>query len=264
MRALTFQPKTPSFSVDSRQSHQPIRKTILTKLFFFFLFFKREKNEKLTQPPRKRIFIFKRMITLHVPFIQHPHSLPPSIHPHTLSLSSVTATHRSGDFSGHIPATSLLPTPWQQNDGRPPIAMSVSCSNFFPDSDLLCAEDTSGILSGESPESSSDISTSPPPPAVEEEEESIAGFIEDERNFVPGFEYLSRFQSRSLDASAREESVAWILKVVTLSPPVSNCFLVIGHSVSFILRYCHARSTEPDDAQVHRWHRHSEKPFRLL
>jgi len=30
---------------------------------------------------------------------------------------------------------------------------------------------------------------------------------------VPGFDYLSRFQSQSLDASAREESVAWILKV---------------------------------------------------
>ncbi|XP_027361847.1 cyclin-D1-1 [Abrus precatorius] len=87
--------------------------------------------------------------------------------------------------------------------------MSVSFSNCFPDSFLLCGEDTSGILSsGDSPECSSDLDSSPP-----SEEESIAGFIEDERNFVPGFDYLTRFQSRSLDATAREESVAWILKV---------------------------------------------------
>ncbi|KAL1355242.1 cyclin-D1-1 [Arachis duranensis] len=94
--------------------------------------------------------------------------------------------------------------------------MSISCSDFFSDSDLFCAEDTSGILSEESPESSSSFSDfdslSPPLPPMEEEE-SIAGFLEDEQNFVPGFEYLTRFQSHSLDASAREESVAWILKV---------------------------------------------------
>lgn len=85
--------------------------------------------------------------------------------------------------------------------------MSVSCSYCFPDSFLLCGEDSSEILSGDSPECSSDLNSPP------EEEESIAGFIEDERNFVPGFDYLKRFQSHSLDASAREESVAWILKV---------------------------------------------------
>ncbi|KAH1260047.1 Cyclin-D1-1 [Glycine max] len=89
--------------------------------------------------------------------------------------------------------------------------MSVSCSNCFPDDDdsfLLCGEDSSGIIDS-SPECSSDLDS---PPPSEAEAESIAGFIEDERNFVPGFEYLNRFQSRSLDASAREESVAWILK----------------------------------------------------
>ncbi|CAJ1940031.1 unnamed protein product [Sphenostylis stenocarpa] len=90
--------------------------------------------------------------------------------------------------------------------------MSVSC---ISDYDLLCAEDSSGILSGDSPECSSDIDSSPPPlsPPPSTEDYSIASFIEHERNFVPGFEYLSRFQSRSLDADAREESVAWILKV---------------------------------------------------
>nr|XP_048319220.1 cyclin-D1-1 [Ziziphus jujuba var. spinosa] len=82
--------------------------------------------------------------------------------------------------------------------------MSLSCSDCF--SDLLCAED-SGILSRESPECSSDLES----PACSEE--SIASFIEDERSFVPGFDYLARFRSHPLDASARAESVAWILKV---------------------------------------------------
>ncbi|KAL5552953.1 hypothetical protein UlMin_040354 [Ulmus minor] len=82
--------------------------------------------------------------------------------------------------------------------------MSVPCSECF--SDLVCVED-SGILSGDSPECSSEMESSAC------SEESIASFIEDERNFVPGFDYLARFRSHSLDASARAESVAWILKV---------------------------------------------------
>lgn len=92
-------------------------------------------------------------------------------------------------------------------DDRHAIIMSVVCnSDCF--SDLLCCED-SGILSGESPECSSDLES---PELIEE---SIAGLVEDERNFVPGLDYLSWFQSDdpSLDASAREDSVSWILKV---------------------------------------------------
>ncbi|CAL0311925.1 unnamed protein product [Lupinus luteus] len=93
--------------------------------------------------------------------------------------------------------------------------MSLSCPDRLSDSNLICSEDTTGIISGESPEfSSSNIDSSPPPLSSSlEEDESIAAFIEDERNFVPGLDYLSRFQSRSLDDSARKESVAWILKV---------------------------------------------------
>ncbi|CAL0330956.1 unnamed protein product [Lupinus luteus] len=71
----------------------------------------------------------------------------------------------------------------------------ISFSNY----DLLCTEDTSGVLSAESPEYSSDINSW--------EEESVASFIEEENKFVPGVEYLSRIQSTSL------QSVAWILKV---------------------------------------------------
>ncbi|KAI3818161.1 hypothetical protein L1987_11964 [Smallanthus sonchifolius] len=83
--------------------------------------------------------------------------------------------------------------------------MSVSCSDCF--SDLLCGED-SGILSGEDrPECSYDFDY------CADFDDSIAEFIEQERKFVPGIDYVERFQSQVLDASAREESVAWILKV---------------------------------------------------
>ncbi|KAK4376816.1 hypothetical protein RND71_003112 [Anisodus tanguticus] len=89
--------------------------------------------------------------------------------------------------------------------------MSVSFSDCFSD-DLLCGKDSDIVFSNggggrgrggdDLPECSSlDI------------DESIAALIEDERNFVPGFDYIERFQSQSLNAVAREESVAWILKV---------------------------------------------------
>ncbi|KAK7250515.1 hypothetical protein RIF29_33003 [Crotalaria pallida] len=80
----------------------------------------------------------------------------------------------------------------------------MPCSDY----DLLCREATTGILSQDSSECSSNIDS-----LSAAEDESLAGFIEEENNFVPGFEYLARFQSKSLDANAREESVAWILKV---------------------------------------------------
>ncbi|KAF5940141.1 hypothetical protein HYC85_021308 [Camellia sinensis] len=83
---------------------------------------------------------------------------------------------------------------------------SVSCSDDCF-SDLLCGED-SEILLRDLPECSSSDLESPA-----DTEESIAGFMEDERNYVPGIDYIERFQSQSSDASAREHSVAWILKV---------------------------------------------------
>ncbi|XP_077237825.1 CYCLIN D1;1 [Tasmannia lanceolata] len=78
----------------------------------------------------------------------------------------------------------------------------------FPDcfSDLLCGEDA-GILAADEPEYSSDLEF----PA--DIEESIAGFLELEGVYSPGLDYPARFRSRSLDASARKEAVAWILKV---------------------------------------------------
>jgi len=87
--------------------------------------------------------------------------------------------------------------------------MSISYSNFFTDSDLLCGEETSSILSSDSPtESLSDVESYPPP-----EDEFIAGLIEDERKFVIGFDYFAKMESSSFDSDARDESIRWILKV---------------------------------------------------
>ncbi|XP_019170890.1 PREDICTED: cyclin-D1-1 isoform X2 [Ipomoea nil] len=91
--------------------------------------------------------------------------------------------------------------------------MSVSCSDCF--SDLLCGEDSDIIFSGgdeETPEcSSSDLTESLPLEA--DLDESIAGLMDDERNFVPGIDYAERFLSQSLSAAAREDCIQWMLKV---------------------------------------------------
>lgn len=68
--------------------------------------------------------------------------------------------------------------------------------------DLFCGECSSGESTAEF--SSEEVESWP--------DDSIASCIEDERHFVPGLDYLSRFHSQSLDASAREESVTWILQ----------------------------------------------------
>lgn len=96
--------------------------------------------------------------------------------------------------------------------------MSVSCSDQRF-SDLLCCEESS-VVSEESPEYSSDVEF----PVSCSDEESIAGLIEEERNFVTGADYLARFRSHSFDAFSREESVAWILKVPISLTTNTVCF----------------------------------------
>ncbi|KAK4358209.1 hypothetical protein RND71_023819 [Anisodus tanguticus] len=89
--------------------------------------------------------------------------------------------------------------------------MSVSYSDCF--SDLLCGEDSDTVFSNGGGEDLPECSSSDIESPFSDIDESIAGLIEDERNFVPGFDYIERFQSQSLSAAAREESVGWILKV---------------------------------------------------
>ncbi|CAA0818305.1 Cyclin-D1-1, partial [Striga hermonthica] len=81
--------------------------------------------------------------------------------------------------------------------------MSLTCP------DLLCCESSSTVFSGDgedySPEYSSDLESLLP-----YGEESIAGLLEDERDPA---RISFDFNSQSINASARSESVVWILKV---------------------------------------------------
>ncbi|GMH31140.1 hypothetical protein Nepgr_032983 [Nepenthes gracilis] len=83
--------------------------------------------------------------------------------------------------------------------------MSLSYSECFPD--LLCDEDSDVLSGGVSPGCSSELET------TTLIEESVAGLIEDERNYAPGGGYLSQFRFHSLDVPSRAQSVAWMLKV---------------------------------------------------
>ncbi|KAL5725270.1 hypothetical protein ACHQM5_008431 [Ranunculus cassubicifolius] len=77
--------------------------------------------------------------------------------------------------------------------------MSSSYSDCF--SDLICEEDAGILADVESP----DFQEIEFPTDIEE---SIAGFIQVESEFSP-----ARFQSQSLDVSARQDFISWILKV---------------------------------------------------
>ncbi|CAN6938021.1 unnamed protein product [Brassica oleracea var. botrytis] len=88
---------------------------------------------------------------------------------------------------------------WRCNDNLIVIRFPISSNE---DMDLFCGECFSGESTAEF--SSEEVESWP--------DDSIASCIEDERHFVPGLDYLSRFHSQSLDASAREESVTWILQ----------------------------------------------------
>ncbi|RWW28450.1 hypothetical protein GW17_00007079 [Ensete ventricosum] len=96
--------------------------------------------------------------------------------------------------------------------------------------DLLCREDAS-VLTGDSPGGAVGLAEFP-----DESDESIAGFIAAETDYSPGFDYPDRFRSKSLDSVARQEAVAWILKV-----PAGACYLD-----SVVICYL-----EPDPLTVH-------------
>ncbi|KAF9625713.1 hypothetical protein IFM89_026293 [Coptis chinensis] len=88
------------------------------------------------------------------------------------------------------------------------MSSSVSSSDWF--SDLLCCEEAE-ILRDDLPDYYSPNTEFP-----EDIEESIAGLIEDEGEYMPRFDYQEMFQSQTIDASARSDSIAWILKVQEL------------------------------------------------
>ncbi|URE36181.1 cell division [Musa troglodytarum] len=85
--------------------------------------------------------------------------------------------------------------------------MPFTPSDHASCSDLLCREDAS-VLAGDSPGGAAGLAEFP-----DESDESIAGLIAAEADYSPGFDYPDRFRSKSLDSAARQEAVAWILKV---------------------------------------------------
>ncbi|CAM8879813.1 unnamed protein product [Rhodiola kirilowii] len=77
-------------------------------------------------------------------------------------------------------------------------------------SHLLCGEDSSEVLLSAD---STDYASSELELAADVDGSAISNLIENESKFVPGLDYAAKFKSMSLDELAREESVAWILKV---------------------------------------------------
>ncbi|XP_068642652.1 cyclin-D1-1 [Aristolochia californica] len=86
--------------------------------------------------------------------------------------------------------------------------MPLPYSDCF--SDLLCGED-SEIFAADVPDVSPEYSTDLELPA--DIDDFIEGLVAEEREYSPGLDYTARFRSRSLDATAREEAITWILKV---------------------------------------------------
>ncbi|CAL9128355.1 cyclin-D2-1-like [Musa acuminata AAA Group] len=99
--------------------------------------------------------------------------------------------------------------------------------------DLLCGEDVSE-LADDSPGGVGEPAEFP-----DDSDESIAGFIEEEADSSPQFDYPDRFQSKSLDPAARQEAVTWILKVheCYCFRPLTAC-LAVNYLDRFLSRHC--------------------------
>ncbi|XP_074558742.1 cyclin-D2-1-like isoform X2 [Curcuma longa] len=77
--------------------------------------------------------------------------------------------------------------------------------------DLLCSEDASELADDSGGEAAA--ACLPYSAFPDYSDESIAGFIEAAADYSPARGYPDRFRSNSLDSSARQEAVGWILKV---------------------------------------------------
>ncbi|KAJ6385575.1 hypothetical protein OIU77_028707 [Salix suchowensis] len=84
------------------------------------------------------------------------------------------------------------------------------------DNSLYCGEDASEVvqqdagMSISSCHQSPSSSTVPPPPS---DENTITKFIDSESHFMPLSDYFHRCRHRSIDITARQDSINWILKV---------------------------------------------------
>ncbi|CAN7053832.1 unnamed protein product [Brassica rapa subsp. trilocularis] len=113
---------------------------------------------------------------------------------------------------------------WRCNDNLIVIRFPISSNE---DMDLYCGESSSGESTAEF--SSEEVESWP--------DDSIASCIEDERHFVPGLDYLSRFHSQSLDASAREESTVlfvWLQVQAYYSFQPLTAYLAVNYMDRFL------------------------------
>uniref|UniRef100_A0A7N0T7B3 Uncharacterized protein n=1 Tax=Kalanchoe fedtschenkoi TaxID=63787 RepID=A0A7N0T7B3_KALFE len=82
---------------------------------------------------------------------------------------------------------------------------------------VSCSSRSSDLISGDESETQSPDSRTCSPamtiPTPIGFEESVMGLVKDEKRCVLGWEYASRLESEPQEASAREESIAWIRKV---------------------------------------------------
>lgn len=84
------------------------------------------------------------------------------------------------------------------------MSLVSSCSEWF--NDLLCCDEDE-IWTSNKIDCLSVIDF------PDDIDELIAGCIEEEGYYMPGFDYADMFQSALFDASARTDSISWILKV---------------------------------------------------
>jgi cyclin D1/2/4 len=81
---------------------------------------------------------------------------------------------------------------------------------------LYCGEDASEVVQQDADTWISSYHQSPSPstiPSPPSDENTITKFIDSESQFMPLSDYLHRCRHRSIDTTARQDSINWILKV---------------------------------------------------
>ncbi|CAM8878481.1 unnamed protein product [Rhodiola kirilowii] len=105
---------------------------------------------------------------------------------------------------------------------------------------LSCSSPYSELISGDESETQSPDSQ-PRSPEINipfEIESTFGGLVKDEKRFVIGWEYFSRLEWQPVEASTREESIAWIVKVAAFYgfQPLTTYL-----SISYLDRFLSAR-----------------------
>jgi cyclin D1/2/4 len=106
--------------------------------------------------------------------------------------------------------------------------MSLSPDYSAAGASLYCGEDAGEVaswvadtwISHYPPTTSLSAADSPP-----SDESTVSMLIDSEPHHAPHPDYLRRCRDRSIDITARQDSINWILKVRTLSPTYQNTYM---------------------------------------